>query len=160
RCAPLLPPFLCIFPHRSLAQTIDCGGGYLKVLKSGYDAKNFQGETAYNIMFGPDICGYSHKIVHFILNRRAQNRLIKKNGNAESDEYTHVRRASLTILFLIPPSFQVYTGVLNSDNTYAIYIDGEKKQEGAIEDDWSILPPKTINDPAQSKPSDWVDDPM
>jgi len=63
--------------------------------------------------------------------------------NAETDEFTHV-----------------YTGVLNSDNTYAIYVDGEKKQDGAIEDDWSILPPKTINDPGQSKPSDWVDDPM
>jgi len=124
-------------------QNIDCGGGYVKVLPGGYDAANFQGESAYNIMFGPDICGPSHRIVHFILNRRGENRLIKKNVNAETDEFTHI-----------------YTGVLNSDNTYAIYVDGEKKQDGNVEDDWSILPPKTINDPAQSKPSDWIDDPM
>jgi len=81
--------------------------------------------------------------VHFILNKRGENRLIKRNVNAENDEFTHV-----------------YTAVLNKDNTYAIYVDGEKKQDGAIEEDWNILPPKEINDPAQSKPSDWVDDPM
>jgi len=94
-------------------------------------------------MFGPDICGPSHRIVHFILNRKGENRLIKRNVNAETDEYTHT-----------------YTAVLNSDNTYAMYVDGEKKQDGPIEEDWSILAPKTINDPAQSKPKDWVDDPM
>jgi len=124
-------------------QNIDCGGGYIKVLPGGYDAAAFSGDSQYNIMFGPDICGPSHKIVHFILNRKGENRLIKRNVAAESDEFTHS-----------------YTGVLNSDNTYAIYVDGEKKQDGSIEDDWSILPPKQINDPAQSKPKDWVDDPM
>jgi calreticulin len=124
-------------------QNIDCGGGYIKLLPDGFDAANFNGDAAYNIMFGPDICGPSHRIVHFILNRKGENRLIKRNVNAETDEYTHT-----------------YTAVLNSDNTYAMYVDGEKKQDGPIEEDWSILAPKTINDPAQSKPKDWVDDPM
>jgi len=124
-------------------QNIDCGGGYVKVLPGGFDASAFSGDSAYNIMFGPDICGPSHKIVHFILNKKGENRLIKKNVAAESDEYTHS-----------------YTAVLNADNTYAIYVDGEKKQDGSIEDDWSILAPKQINDPKQSKPADWVDDPM
>jgi len=124
-------------------QSIDCGGGYIKVLPDGVDLANFNGDTAYNIMFGPDICGAGHRIVHFILNKRGENRLIKRNVNAENDEFTHV-----------------YTGVLKADNTYEIYVDGEKKQNGNIEDDWNILPPKQINDPAQSKPADWVDDPM
>jgi calreticulin len=124
-------------------QNIDCGGGYLKVLPDTTDLANWNGDSAYNIMFGPDICGPGHKIVHFILNKKGENRLIKKNVAAESDEFTHV-----------------YTAVLNTDNTYAIYVDGEKKQDGAIEDDWNILPPKKINDPAQSKPKDWVDDPQ
>jgi len=123
-------------------QNIDCGGGYIKVLPDSFDASSFSGDSTYNIMFGPDICGPSHRIVHFILNKRGENHLIKKNVNAESDVYSHT-----------------YTAVLNSDNSYAIYIDGEKKQEGQIEDDWSILPPKKINDPAQSKPADWIDDP-
>jgi calreticulin len=124
-------------------QNIDCGGGYLKVLPEGTDLANFNGDSAYNIMFGPDICGAGHRIVHFILNKKGENRLIKRNVNAENDEFTHT-----------------YTGVLKADNTYAIYVDGEKKQDGSIEDDWNILPPKEINDPKQSKPSDWVDDPM
>jgi len=124
-------------------QSIDCGGGYVKVLPDTTDQAAFNGDAPYNVMFGPDICGPGHKIVHFILNKRGENRLIKKNVAAETDELTHS-----------------YTAVLNKDNTYAIYVDGEKKQDGSIEDDWSILPPKQINDPAQSKPSDWVDDPM
>jgi len=124
-------------------QNIDCGGGYMKLLPEGTDQTNFNGDAAYNIMFGPDICGAGHRIVHFILNKRGENRLIKRNVNAENDEFTHT-----------------YTAVLKADNTYEIYIDGEKKQDGAIEDDWNILPPKQINDPAQSKPADWVDDPM
>jgi calreticulin len=124
-------------------QNIDCGGGYIKLLPEGTDQANFNGDAAYNIMFGPDICGPGHRIVHFILNKRGENRLIKRNVNAESDEFTHT-----------------YTGVLNKDNTYAIYVDGEKKQDGNIEDDWNILAPKKINDPSQSKPSNWVDDPQ
>jgi len=122
-------------------QNIDCGGGYIKLLPEGTDQAGFNGDASYNIMFGPDICGPGHRIVHFILNKRGENRLIKRNVNAESDEHTHT-----------------YTAVLNKDNTYAIYVDGEKKQDGPIEDDWNILPPKKINDPSQSKPSNWVDD--
>jgi len=118
-------------------QTLDCGGGYIKLL----DWVDFNGESPYSIMFGPDICGPGHKIVHFILNRKGENKLIKKNVAAESDEFTHT-----------------YTAVLNKDNTYAIYVDGEKKQDGNIEDDWNVLAPKKINDPSKSKPSDWVDD--
>jgi calreticulin len=124
-------------------QNIDCGGGYLKLLPEGLDQATFNGDAAYNIMFGPDICGAGHRIVHFILNKRGENRLIKRNVNAENDEFTHT-----------------YTAVLSKDNTYAIYVDGDKKQDGKIEDDWSILPAKEINDPSKSKPADWVDDAM
>jgi len=126
-------------------QNIDCGGGYVKLVPADglSDQKEFKGgesETKYNIMFGPDICGYTKK-VHFILNRRGTNHLIKEDVSAESDEFTHV-----------------YTGVLNPDNTFKIYVDGVEKKAGAIPDFWNILPPKQINDPAQSKPSDWVDE--
>jgi calreticulin len=126
-------------------QNIDCGGGYIKLIpeSSLTDLKDFQGgeqETKYNIMFGPDICGYT-KRVHFILNKKGTNHLIKEDVPAESDDLTHV-----------------YTGVLNPDNTFKIYVDGVEKKSGAIPDYWNILPPKKINDPSQSKPSDWVDE--
>jgi len=91
-------------------------------------------------MFGPDICG-STKKVHVILHKNGENKLIKKNIPAESDEWSHS-----------------YTLVLSPDNTYEVYIDGTKKESGTIEEDWDILPPKKIRDPALSKPSDWVDE--
>jgi calreticulin len=128
-------------------QTIDCGGGYVKLVPAGSltDQKEFQGgesETKYNVMFGPDICGYTKK-VHFILNKKGTNHLINQDIPAESDEFTHV-----------------YTGVLNADNTFKVYVDGSEKKSGAIADFWNILPPKKINDPSQSKPADWVDERM
>jgi len=127
-------------------QNIDCGGGYVKLVPEPLDQKEFKGgasETVYNIMFGPDICGHSTKKTHFILNHGGKNHLIKKNIACESDEYTHT-----------------YTLVVSPDNTYEVYIDGSKKESGSIEEDFPILPDKKIKDPAQSKPSDWVDQKM
>jgi len=129
-------------------QNIDCGGGYVKLVPAGSltDQKEFKGgdqETKYNIMFGPDICGSSTRKVHFILNKKGSNHLIKDDIPAESDEFTHV-----------------YTAVLEPDNTFKVYIDGTEKKSGSIPDHWDILPPKKINDPAESKPSDWVDERM
>jgi calreticulin len=126
-------------------QNIDCGGGYLKLLPDGLDQLDFKGgasESKYNIMFGPDVCG-STKKTHFILNHGGKNHLVKKTIPCETDEYTHT-----------------YTLVVNPDNTYEVYIDGEKKESGSIEDDFPILPDKKIKDPSKSKPSDWVDERM
>ena len=44
-------------------QNIDCGGGYVKVMPSDANLEDFHGETNYNIMFGPDICGPGTKKV-------------------------------------------------------------------------------------------------
>jgi len=44
-------------------QSIDCGGGYLKVLPPGFDPKAFTGDSQYTWMFGPDICGTTNKKV-------------------------------------------------------------------------------------------------
>lgn len=37
-------------------------------------------------------------------------------------------------------------------------IDNEEKAKGSFEEDWDILPPKTIPDPKAKKPADWVDE--
>lgn len=124
-------------------QGIDCGGGYLKFMPAGLDASKFNGESEYNIMFGPDICGSSTKKVHVILNYKGKNHLIKKNIPCESDKNTHT-----------------YTLVLKPDQTYEVHIDGNKKESGKLEEDWDLLPPKQIKDPAASKPADWVDSSM
>jgi len=121
-------------------QKIDCGGGYWKLTGPGLDQANFEGSSEYQIMFGPDICGYSTKRVHAIFNHEGENLLTTKTTNCETDEMTHV-----------------YTLVVNADNTYAILIDGEEKSAGSMYDDWEFEKPKMIKDPELSKPEDWVD---
>jgi len=124
-------------------QSIDCGGGYVKLFPSTVDQKKLQGgaeEDKYNIMFGPDICGYT-KRTHVIFEYKGKNHLIKKEPRCESDEMTHL-----------------YTLLVNTDGSYEVFIDMESVQKGDLTDDWDFLPPKKIKDPAQSKPSDWVDD--
>jgi len=121
-------------------QSIDCGGAYLKLHPKGLDQAAYTGDSAYNIMFGPDICGGT-KRTHFILNNRGKNHLIKNDIPTESDTFTHA-----------------YTLILKPDNTFQVLIDGEEKRAGSIEDEFDILEPKLINDPDQSKPADWVDE--
>jgi calreticulin len=122
-------------------QKIDCGGAYIKLLPANTDQKTFSGDSAYDIMFGPDICGTSTKRVHVIFNYKGENRLIKKTIPCESDQLSHV-----------------YTLIVNPDQTYEVRIDNKKKESGSLTDDWDFLPPKKIKDPALSKPADWVDD--
>jgi len=122
-------------------QSIDCGGGYLKILPAeGVDQKTFNGDTPYNIMFGPDICGTSTRKTHLIFNYKGKNHLIKKEVKAETDQFTHL-----------------YTLVLHPDNTYQIQIDGTEVAAGSLKEDWDMLPAKEIKDPQASKPADWVD---
>jgi calreticulin len=123
-------------------QKIDCGGGYVKVFPAGLDQEHMTGDSDYNIMFGPDVCGTSTKRVHVIFTNKGKNHLIKKTIPCESDQLTHV-----------------YTLIVRPDNTYEVRIDGNKKESGSLVDDWDILPPKKIKDPSKSKPSDWVDTP-
>jgi len=124
-------------------QKIDCGGGYWKLIGPGLDQSNFEGSSEYSVMFGPDICGYSTKRIHAILNHNGENQLTTKTTNCETDELTHI-----------------YTWEIEADNTYRILIDGEEKASGSLYDDWEFELPKKINDPDQSKPSDWVDERM
>jgi calreticulin len=147
--APLTTPFsnegkdLVLQFSVKHAQNIDCGGGYIKLFPSGLDAAKMTGDSDYNIMFGPDICGSSNKKVHVIFNYKGKNHLIKKTIPCETDERTHV-----------------YTLVLKPDQTYEVRIDGDKKESGSLTEDWDFLEPKQIKDPAESKPKDWVNDAM
>merc|ERR1712086_1139486 len=42
--------------------------------------------------------------------------------------------------------------------TVRVEMDGEKSYEGSITEDWEILAPKEIEDPADKKPADWSDE--
>jgi len=121
-------------------QRIDCGGGYIKLIPSGLKQEEFNGDSAYNVMFGPDICGTTHK-THVIFSNKGVNHLVKKEVKCESDEWTHL-----------------YTLIVKPDNTYKVLIDSKEVQSGSLKDDFDILLPRQIKDPKAKKPSDWVDE--
>jgi len=122
-------------------QRIDCGGGYLKLHPAtGFDQKNYEGDSPYNVMFGPDICGSTRR-THVILSHDGKNHLITNDVQTETDIYTHV-----------------YTLIIKPDNTFQVLIDNKEVRAGSLEEDFTILEPKQINDPAVSKPEDWVDE--
>merc|ERR1711990_288961 len=122
-------------------QDIDCGGAYLKLAPAALDPEKFNGDSEYNIMFGPDICGSATKKTHVIFNYKGKNLDKKKEVRAESDTLSHL-----------------YTLIVNSDNTYEVQIDQNKVDSGKLEDGWDFLEPKQIRDPDEKKPADWVDE--
>lgn len=123
-------------------QNIDCGGGYVKLFDCSLDQTDMHGESPYEIMFGPDICGPGTKKVHVIFSYKGKNHLIKKDIRCKDDVFTHF-----------------YTLIVKPDNTYEVLIDNEKVESGNLEDDWDFLAPKKIKDPNAKKPEDWDDKP-
>jgi len=121
-------------------QNIDCGGGYVKLLPAGLDQSEFNGDSAYNVMFGPDICGTTKKL-HLIFSHKGKNHLLKAEPRAESDVLTHL-----------------YTLIVKPDNSFQILVDNKEVKAGNLASDYDILPAKKIKDPKSSKPSDWVDE--
>lgn len=121
-------------------QNLDCGGGYIKLSNSKVNQHNFGGDSAYSIMFGPDMCG-TNKKTHVIFNYNGKNLENKKSLRCETDVFTHL-----------------YTLIVKPDNTYEVQIDQSKVDGGKLEDDYDMLAPKMIKDPTKSKPLDWVDE--
>ena len=133
-----------------LQNGLECGGAYLKYLRpqeAGWKPKEFDNDSPYSIMFGPDKCGATNK-VHFIF----------KHKNPKSGEYVehHLK---------YPPSVpsdklsHVYTAILKPNNELQILVDGEEKKKAnfvSSEDfEPSLIPAKTIPDPDDKKPEDW-----
>ncbi|KAI9505788.1 Calreticulin/calnexin, partial [Coemansia spiralis] len=123
-------------------QDIDCGGAYLKLLPPTLDPVKFDGESKYEVMFGPDICGSTNRRVHAIINYNDTNNQIDKVIQPRGDQLTHQ-----------------YTFWLKTDKTFEIRIDNKIQEEGKIEEFWKVLPDKQIPDPDAKKPEDWVDGP-
>ncbi|CAA0811228.1 Calnexin homolog 1 [Striga hermonthica] len=103
-----------------LQNGLECGGAYIKYLRpqeAGWIPKEFDNESPYTIMFGPDKCGATNK-VHFILkhkNPKSGNFVehhLKFPPSVPSDKLTHV-----------------YTAILKPDNELSILIDGEEKKK-------------------------------
>merc|ERR1712187_627191 len=123
---------------------VECGGGYLKIGPKLDDLTTFGDPTPYNIMFGPDKCGYT-KRTHLIFDYQGKN-VLKKSDLAYKQEGEGTSH--------------LYRLVLKPDNTVRVDIDEENIYEGSIKEDWEVLKPKEISDPDDKKPDDWVDDSM
>merc|ERR1711866_32222 len=123
---------------------VECGGGYVKVGPKMDDPTTFGDPTPYNVMFGPDKCGYT-KRTHLIFNYKGKNVLKKSDLSykQEGEGTSHVYRMTL-----------------KPDNTVRVDIDEEKIYEGSLKEDWELLKPKEISDPDDKKPSDWSDESM
>jgi len=120
-------------------QNIDCGGGYVKLMPAGLNQDEFNGDSNYNIMFGPDICGMTKRI-HAIFTYKGKNHLIKNEVPCKWDDATHIY------------AFHIFP-----NNSFSILVDGVSEKSGSLPENWDFLPAKMILDPSVSKPADWVD---
>merc|ERR1711871_1256239 len=104
----------------------------------------FGDPTVYNIMFGPDKCGYT-KRTHLIFQYKGKNVLKKTDLSykQENEGTSHL-----------------YRMILRSDNTVKVDVDQEEIYSGNLKDDWELLKPKQIPDPDDKKPDNWVDEAM
>jgi len=123
---------------------VECGGGYVKLGPKMSDPTTFGDPTGYNIMFGPDKCGYT-KRTHVIFSHKGKNILKKSDVSykQEGEGTSHLYRL-----------------VVRPDNTVRVEVDEEKLYEGSLKEDWEMLKPKEIPDPDDKKPSDWADSSM
>jgi calreticulin len=123
---------------------IECGGGYVKIGPKLEDGKAFGDPTEYNIMFGPDKCGYT-KRTHLIFNYKGKNVLKKSDLAYKQDDFGISHLYRLTV---------------KSDNTVKVDVDQSEVYSGDMKEDWELLKAKIIPDPEDKKPGDWVDTSM
>ncbi|EGG17485.1 hypothetical protein DFA_08481 [Cavenderia fasciculata] len=133
-----------------LAKGLECGGAYVKLYQAtdDLDAETVDRNTPYSIMFGPDKCGSDNRI-HFIVRHKNpksgvfEEKLITAKPPIRTDKLSHL-----------------YTLHIRPDNTFTVYVDRSPVLEGNFHTSFTpaFNPPKEVDDPTDSKPSDWIDD--
>ncbi|KAJ5504004.1 hypothetical protein N7463_006878 [Penicillium fimorum] len=133
-------------PQNSLV----CGGAYLKLLQENkkLHQEEFSNGTPYVVMFGPDKCGATNK-VHFIFRH--------KNPKTGEYEEKHLKTPPVARTNKVT---SLYTLIVNPDQTFEILINGDSAKKGSLLEDFNppVNPEKEIDDPKDSKPTDWVDE--
>jgi calnexin len=134
---------------------LECGGAYLKLLTENPGeglrvGEDFTDKTPFTIMFGPDKCGATNKV-----------HLIFRHKNPKTGEYEEKHLINPPVP-KIGKHTALYTLIVNPDNTYEIKINDESVKSGSLLEDFDppVMPPKEIDDPTDSKPANWVDEPL
>lgn len=99
-------------------------------------------------MFGPDKCGHNNK-VHFIFNHK----------NPKTGEYEEKHLKTPPTASIVKTS-ELYTLIVNPNNTFSIQKNHETVREGSLLEDFapSVNPEAEIDDAEDTKPDTWVDD--
>lgn len=132
---------------------IGCSGAYTKLLlkQPSFDPLNLEEATPYVIMFGPDRCGSQNK-VHFIVRQK----------NPSSGEYEEKHMANQVSAKTSDSLTHLYTLVIRQDNTFSVMVDGVEENKGSLLSQTDFNPAfgasAEIDDPQDSKPSDWVEE--
>ena len=130
---------------------LDCGGAYIKLLRDTpeLDLKMLNGDTPYTIMFGPDKCATNNR-VHFIIQH--QNPITKKWEEKHYNTTVNIKSDKVHT--------HLYTLFIKQNNDFEIYIDKRLGKKGNLLTHMRppVNPSLTIDDPTDSKPSDWVED--
>lgn len=84
---PRGPHWVVHFPGKH-KQNIDCGGGYLKLFLNCLDQTDVHGDSAYNTLFGPDICSAGTWKVQVLFNCEGKNMLDDKDMRCKDHEFT------------------------------------------------------------------------
>ncbi|ODV83995.1 hypothetical protein CANARDRAFT_236811 [[Candida] arabinofermentans NRRL YB-2248] len=134
-----------------LQNGLNCGGAYIKLLsfEGGPDDSNeFNNDTPYQIMFGPDKCGMTNK-VHFIIKRL----------NPITGEYEEKHLQTPPMSRIVKTS-SLYTLIIKPNQDFEIRINGQVAKAGSLLDPhyFKMDPPLEIEDPNDFKPDDWIDD--
>ncbi|KAI1318370.1 hypothetical protein EDD11_006708 [Mortierella claussenii] len=132
-------------------QGLECGGAYMKLLTDspeGIKFKEFSNDTPYTIMFGPDKCGGTNK-VHFIFRH--------KNPLTGAYEEKHLQSAPVAKLNNFS---NLYTLIVRPDQSFEVRINNEVSATGSLLDSFQppVNPLKEIDDPKDTKPSNWVEE--
>lgn len=125
---------------------VECGGSYIKLGPKMEDQTKFGDPTPYYIMFGPDKCGSSSR-THLIFSYKGENYLKKSDM-----PYKQMSDYGLPAL---------YTLKVGKDNKVDVWWNEDHLVKAAdLQEGWKMLGEKEILDPEDTKPSDWVDEPM
>merc|ERR1711870_143198 len=123
---------------------IECGGGYVKLGPKMDDPTAFGDPTVYNIMFGPDKCGYTKK----------SDLDYKQEDDGTSHLYRMILKPDNTVRVEIDEE-KIYEGSIKDD--WEVLAPKEiADPEDKKPDDWSDE--SMIDDPEDKKPEDWVEE--